>query len=287
MKKSVSIINSLLLLFLSAKAQSIKETQNSAIFRIIYRAEQQAIKNGDPFVITDTMALDIENSYSVYYDWRLRTIDSTDNSNFLKMKRLRFSTDKQELERRLELNMKVDETIGGRKAETAYIFKERLSNEVITLGRDNDLKYKYKVAESIVLDWEILADTATILNYHCMKAVTQFRGRRYYAWFTIDIPINDGPWKFHGLPGMIMKIEDSDNVFCMTAIGLEKIDSPILKVNDILNNTFETIDYKLFNKLKQNKYQKIGYGFYESSNSIIFFYNINNPITYPEMEIGE
>lgn len=287
MKKSVSIINSLLLLFLSAKAQSIKETQNYAIFRIIYRAEQQAIKNGDPFVITDTMALDIENSYSVYYDWRLRTIDSTDNSNFLKMKRLRFSTDKQELERRLELNMKVDETIGGRKAETAYIFKERLSNEVITLGRDNDLKYKYKVAESIVLDWEILADTATILNYHCMKAVTQFRGRRYYAWFTIDIPINDGPSKFHGLPGMIMKIEDSDNVFCMTAIGLEKIDSPILKVNDILNNTFETIDYKLFNKLKQNKYQKVGYGFYESSNSIIFFYNINNPITYPEMEIGE
>lgn len=36
-----------------------------------------------------------------------------------------------------------------------------------------------------------------------MLATTQFRGLTYTAWFALDIPINEGPWKFHGLPGLI------------------------------------------------------------------------------------
>lgn len=51
-------------------------------------------------------------------------------------------------------------------------------------------------------------DSLSILDYKCIKATTRFRGRDYTAWVTKELPINDGPWKFYGLPGLILQIED-------------------------------------------------------------------------------
>ena len=54
------------------------------------------------------------------------------------------------------------------------------------------------------MKWEIQNDTKTISNYICAKAETTFRGRKYIAWFTTEIPIRFGPWKFNDLPGLIL-----------------------------------------------------------------------------------
>jgi GLPGLI family protein len=56
--------------------------------------------------------------------------------------------------------------------------------------------------------WSVYKEQKTIQNYTCYKATTQFRGRNYTAWFTLDIPVQDGPWKFWGLPGLILDIQD-------------------------------------------------------------------------------
>jgi GLPGLI family protein len=56
--------------------------------------------------------------------------------------------------------------------------------------------------------WLVYKEQKKILNYTCYKATTQFRGRNYTAWFTLDIPVQDGPWKFWGLPGLILDIQD-------------------------------------------------------------------------------
>jgi GLPGLI family protein len=71
--------------------------------------------------------------------------------------------------------------------------------------------------------WEIKSDTSTVLSYPCQKAITTFRGRTYEAWFTTDIPINNGPWKFGGLPGLILKISDQKQYFVFECIGIEKL----------------------------------------------------------------
>ena len=72
---------------------------------------------------------------------------------------------------------------------------------------------KYSYIDKIDFTWKIMDDTMTILGYPCQKAVTNFRGRQYNAWFTNLIPLSTGPWKFYGLPGLILNIHDTDNYF--------------------------------------------------------------------------
>ncbi len=66
-------------------------------------------------------------------------------------------------------------------------------------------------------DWEITDETSTIQGIPCIKATCRFRGRDWTAWFAPDIPVNDGPWKLHGLPGLIIYAVDSEkaNLFAI------------------------------------------------------------------------
>ncbi len=61
--------------------------------------------------------------------------------------------------------------------------------------------------------WKIMEDTMKFIGQDCQKATTNFRGRKYTAWFSTKIPISVGPYKFVGLPGLILKISDDDNQF--------------------------------------------------------------------------
>jgi len=76
--------------------------------------------------------------------------------------------------------------------------------------------------------WEITNDTGKQNGYPAQKAVVNFGGRIWTAWFTKDIAISDGPYKFSGLPGLIVKLEDDK--------GDYKFDL-VKKVN--LQNAFE------------------------------------------------
>lgn len=77
-------------------------------------------------------------------------------------------------------------------------------------------------------DWELKPDTMTILNYLCYRAVCQWRGREYEAWYTPEIPIGEGPLKFGGLPGLIMKVEDELQEWVYEINGLEYVSQPII-----------------------------------------------------------
>jgi len=66
-----------------------------------------------------------------------------------------------------------------------------------------------------------LEDTLTVAGYLCQKATCRFRGRNYTAWFAMDIPIQNGPWKFGGLPGLILKAYDSDKLYVFECVKIE------------------------------------------------------------------
>lgn len=67
---------------------------------------------------------------------------------------------------------------------------------------------KYKVTDKRKLAWKILPDKEKMGEFNTQKASANFAGRTWTAWFAPDIPIQDGPYKFHGLPGLIVKLED-------------------------------------------------------------------------------
>jgi GLPGLI family protein len=98
--------------------------------------------------------------------------------------------------------------------------------------------------------WQLHDDTTTIKEHLCQKATCEFRGRHYIAWFTSDIPINQGPWKFNGLPGLIMRIYDSDYLFMFECIGIEIYDK------DYPVKIYNYKDYKKTERKNLLKFQK-------------------------------
>ena len=106
------------------------------------------------------------------------------------------------------------------------IYKDYLSGQTISIDRIASNWYNFK-EDTPSFDWEILTDTSRIINQVCQKAVCKFKGREYEAWFAQEINVSEGPWKFNGLPGLILKISDSRKEYSFEAIAVEKIDYPI------------------------------------------------------------
>ncbi|AVR45971.1 GLPGLI family protein [Christiangramia fulva] len=98
------------------------------------------------------------------------------------------------------------------------IFKNYLENELILVEKVFKDKLKYKQALKVV-DWDIQPETKEILGYKVQKATGAFAGRNYIVWFAPELPFPDGPYKFNGLPGLILEISDlkDDYHFRLTA----------------------------------------------------------------------
>ena len=78
--------------------------------------------------------------------------------------------------------------------------------------------------------WELLDGDSTVCEYPCKKARTTFRGRTWTVWYTLDLPYSDGPWKFCGLPGLILYAYESEGYFRFNCIGIEKGDGHEIKL---------------------------------------------------------
>jgi len=111
--------------------------------------------------------------------------------------------------------------------------------------------YRYLVSQNIDLKWNILAEFNTILGYDVQKASTEFGGRKWIAWFAKEIPIQGGPYKFFGLPGLILKIEDvhKSHIFELKGIKATKGDFNYPYVN---NYKDVKIDYPKYVKIYKN-----------------------------------
>ncbi len=89
-------------------------------------------------------------------------------------------------------------------------------------------QWRYK--ESFpTMKWTLGKEMRTICGYECQKATCHWRGRDYVAWFTQKIPLKSGPWKFGGLPGLIMKIYDTNNLYTWEAVAVENGSFPIIQ----------------------------------------------------------
>lgn len=96
--------------------------------------------------------------------------------------------------------------------------------------------------------WKLDADTLKILNQLCQKATATFKGRDYIAWFAPNIPLSVGPWQYTGLPGLILKINDTKNQISFEATELLRLK----KVEDVA-----TILYPNCLQVQKSKLQEL------------------------------
>lgn len=90
------------------------------------------------------------------------------------------------------------------RAVSMYVFKDFYKEDVTVYDDYSDQFAVYHEPFS-EMQWEIVADsTKTVLGYECIMARTAYHGRDWTAWFSPEIPVQDGPWKFTGLPGLIL-----------------------------------------------------------------------------------
>lgn len=135
----------------------------------------------------------------------------------------------------LEMNLAAMRSGSGDINKRAKRTKTEFNNIIYKGFPENKLSYSYKILSDKLryeedlnqFNWEILPDNKEIKGYNTQKASTSFAGRNYIAWFTPEIPIPDGPYKFNGLPGLILEISDTENHYVYTLKSFEKLKNPV------------------------------------------------------------
>lgn len=128
---------------------------------------------------------------------------------------------------------------------------QKTYNNQMMVVPTNIIANTYVYSQKNSLNWQLLPDTSTIKGYKCVKATTTFEGRDYVAWYSTDIPISDGPHKFWGLPGLIIKIADTENHYIFELESFEKFANNFPKF-ERSDPTFE-ITYEKFKQLRKDE----------------------------------
>lgn len=82
------------------------------------------------------------------------------------------------------------------------------------------------------MTWEYTEDTATIAGHFTQKAVCKYGGRTWEAWFAPELPFNDGPYLFCGLPGLIIKVADTQDHYRFEMLSAEIPEEMYILWND-------------------------------------------------------
>lgn len=101
------------------------------------------------------------------------------------------------------------------------------------------------------IEWSLIEDsTKNVLGYDCVMATANYHGRKWTAWFTPEIPVQTGPWKLAGLPGLILEADADNGVYSFVATGIQNSDRQIMPV--YLADRYEKIKRKDFLKAKRS-----------------------------------
>ena len=153
-----------------------------------------------------------------------------------------------------------------REEREAILNSSPIGHEVdLYVVRDNDMfkvwdmvYYEYrKYSEPIEeRDWSIIDDsTKNILGYECIMATANYHGRYWTVWFTPEIPVDAGPWKLLGLPGLILEAVDSTGLHHFTANGIQSVNMNIPPVYEPYH--YEKTTRKNFLELCRFRYDNV------------------------------
>jgi GLPGLI family protein len=133
------------------------------------------------------------------------------------------------------------------------IFKDYKNNKLKIVDRIGSDEFLYsEVIQPYT--WEIKQDKKVINDFKVQKAVTKFGGREFIAWFTEEIAIPQGPYKFEGLPGLIVQISDTENHYNYQLISFKEVNGD-KQIEDLdININYIKTSKQEFYKAKRDYY---------------------------------
>ncbi|MFY1045460.1 GLPGLI family protein [Chryseobacterium sp. GP-SGM7] len=174
--------------------------------RFVYQVTMKPNANDKNDIKTENAYLDISADKSMFYSENRIKRDSVMRANFQSGGARGFNRDQME-----SLRTVINYSIEKDKKDQKTIYKDRIGRDI------------YTYEEERPLNWKILSETTKIGDYKVQKAETDFGGRKWTAWFTTDLPYQDGPYKFSGLPGLVVKAEDSTGEYSFDLMKNYKI----------------------------------------------------------------
>ncbi|WP_210148436.1 GLPGLI family protein [Chryseobacterium scophthalmum] len=197
-------IFSILFVAVFAFAANAQETANRFFYELTFKPKKDSTKI-DKVIAT----LDITSKKSIYQDYTVAAQDSIIKLAVEEMEKTKSFKDMSKLIKMPKFSYKIIKTYPEMKEQ----FVDRISMNLF--GYDDNIKF----------NWNILPEKEKIGEYNTQKATTDFAGRKWTAWFSTDIPFQDGPYKFYGLPGLIVKIEDTEKDYSWKLSGNKKIEN--------------------------------------------------------------
>ncbi|AZI67012.1 GLPGLI family protein [Kaistella daneshvariae] len=195
-----------LIAFTAFFAMNAQETANRFFYELTFKPKKDSAKVEKVMTI-----LDITKDKSLYRDY---TIVAQDSILKLQVEAMQKSGAFKDISKSITMP-KFSEKIYKFYPDMKVQFVDRISSGFtpVNIGYSENLNF----------NWKIDSQKEKIGEYNAQKATADFGGRKWTAWFTTDIPFQDGPYKFHGLPGLIVKISDDANNYSWELKGNTKI----------------------------------------------------------------
>ncbi|KAA2221372.1 GLPGLI family protein [Chryseobacterium sediminis] len=175
--------------------------------RFVYQVTMKPDAENKTDIKTENAYLDISPEKSVFYSENRIKRDSVMQKAF-QGGGGRGSINRDQME---SLRTNINYSVEKDKKNQKMFFKDRIGRDI------------YSYEEDRPMNWKIASETRKIGEYKVQKAETDFGGRKWTAWFTTDLPYQDGPYKFGGLPGLIVKVEDDKGEYSFDLMKNYKI----------------------------------------------------------------
>ncbi|MCT2408771.1 GLPGLI family protein [Chryseobacterium antibioticum] len=208
MKKLFSVFFIALFAFASAQdSKESKETANRFFYELTFKPKKDSTKMDKVITILDIT----DKNRSIYQDYTVIAQDSIMKIEIEAMQKAGMMKDLSKTLKSPKISARIYKSYPGMKVQ--YVDKIANGFTPSNIGYSEDLKF----------NWNILNDKQKIGEYNAQKATTEFGGRKWTAWFSTDLPFQDGPYKFFGLPGLIVKIEDDQKNYSWVLQGNKKV----------------------------------------------------------------
>lgn len=216
----------------------IADTLDYSIITIQYSHTYPVDNFSDGFnLVNDVLELQIGKKFNKFFSYNLYLMDR--NITYNERNKVEFRLDYTDYEIFTDNQKKI------------ITVQHRIPFSRLVQGTTQVAEYEEHIP---AIKWNISNQTDSIAGYPCMRATGQMGGRDWIVWFTPELPFSFGPWKLGGLPGVILRANDSDHEFLFDVQQIVTTPEPIVRYDwhpvKMSKSKWQKTEAKMYNNPK-------------------------------------